>query len=102
MREGTLPAPRWLRSLRPMAPTALRPLCLLLLPRPLEGFILRDQAEDLLRAEGVVAVDPPRVPYGATARLPHVVGDVLANGTAKRLIKALRRNGDRPKAIVIF
>ncbi len=29
---------------------ARRPLCLLLLPRPLEGFILRDQAEDLLRA----------------------------------------------------
>src|SRR3954454_14656131 len=81
---------------------ALRPLCLLLLPRPLEGFILRDQAEDLLRAEGVVAVDPPRVPYGAVARLPHVVGEVLANGVAKRLVKALRRNGDRPKVIVIF
>ncbi|MCW2995224.1 MAG: glycosyltransferase family 4 protein [Conexibacter sp.] len=80
----------------------LRPLCLLLLPRPLEGFILRDQADDLLRAEGVVAVDPPRVPYGATARVPHVLGEVLANGTAKRLIKALRRNGDRPKVVVIF
>jgi hypothetical protein len=79
-----------------------RPLCLLLLPRPLEGFILRDQAEDLLRAEGVVAVEPPRVPYGALARLPHAIGEVLANGVAKRLIKALRRNGDRPKVIVIF
>lgn len=80
----------------------LRPLCLLLLPRPLEGFILRDQAEDLLRAEGVVAVDPPRVPYGALARLPHRVADRLARGVAKRLLKALRRNGDRPKVIVIF
>jgi hypothetical protein len=80
----------------------LRPLCLLLLPRPLEGFILRDQAEDLLRAEGVVAVDPPRVPYGALARLPHRLGDVLAHGVARRLVKALRRNGDRPKVIVIF
>lgn len=80
----------------------LRPLCLLLLPRPLEGFILRDQAQDLLRAEGVVAVDPPRVPYGALARLPHRVADVLAHGVARRLIKALRRNGDRPKVIVIF
>jgi hypothetical protein len=80
----------------------LRPLCLLLLPRPLEGFILRDQAEDLLRAEGVIAVEPPRVPYGALARLPHAIGEVLANGVAKRLIKALRRNGDRPKVIVIF
>ena len=80
----------------------LRPLCLLLLPRPLDGFILRDQAQDLLRADGVVAVDPPRVRYGALARLPPVLGDVLANGVAKRLIKALRRNGDRPKVIVIF
>ncbi|MET0602545.1 MAG: hypothetical protein ABW167_11180 [Baekduia sp.] len=80
----------------------LRPLCLLLLPRPLEGFILRDQAEDLLRADGVVAVDPPRVRYGALARLPPVLGDVLARRVAKRLIKTLRRNGDRPKVIVIF
>jgi hypothetical protein len=80
----------------------LRPLALLLLPRELESFILRDQAEDLLRADGVVAVDPPRVPYGAMARLPHAIADTLAGGVAKRLIKALRRNGDRPKAIVIF
>ncbi|HWI71374.1 MAG TPA: hypothetical protein VNT55_05435, partial [Baekduia sp.] len=55
-----------------------------------------------LRAEGVVAVEPPRVPYGALARLPHAIGEVLANGVAKRLVRALRRNGDRPKVIVIF
>jgi hypothetical protein len=80
----------------------LRPLALLLLPRELDRFILRDQAEDLLRAETVVAVDPPRVPYGALARLPPAIGEALAGGVAKRLIKALRRNGDRPKVIVIF
>jgi hypothetical protein len=80
----------------------LRPLCLLLLPRPLDSFILRDQASDLLRAEGVVAVEPPRIPYGATARVPHVIGEVLASGTSKRLVKALARNGDRPKVVVIF
>jgi hypothetical protein len=82
--------------------TELRPLCLLLLPRPLEGFILRDQAEDLLRAEGVVAVDPPRVPYGALMRVPAPVADVLAGAQARRLMKALRRHGDRPAVIVIF
>ena len=46
------------------------PICVLLLPAPLERFILRDQAEDLLRADGVIAVDPPRMPYGAFARMP--------------------------------
>jgi hypothetical protein len=87
----------------PLVPPAeLRPLALLLLPRPLEGFILRDQAEDLLRAEGVVAVDPPRIPYGALARLPHRLADVLAGRVAKRLVKTLKRNGDRPQVIVIF
>jgi hypothetical protein len=80
----------------------LRPLCLLLLPRALDRFILRDQAEDLLQAEGVVAVDPPRVPYGAVARLPHALGERLARRVAKRLVKALRRNGDTPRVIVIF
>jgi hypothetical protein len=80
----------------------LRPLCLLLLPRELESFILRDQAEDLLRASQVVAVDPPRVPYGALARLPHGLAERMAGTVAKRLIKALRRNGDRPRVVVIF
>jgi len=32
------------------APPTQTPLCLLLLPRPLPQFILRDQAQDLLRA----------------------------------------------------
>ncbi|HEY6761033.1 MAG TPA: hypothetical protein VI318_16165 [Baekduia sp.] len=83
-------------------PTELRPLCLLLLPRPLDGFILRDQAQDLMRAQAVVAVDPPRIPYGALARVPHALGERMANRVAKRLLKVLRRNGDRPKVIVIF
>ncbi|HEX8157334.1 MAG TPA: hypothetical protein VF526_08100 [Solirubrobacteraceae bacterium] len=65
------------------------PRALLLLPRPLEGFILADQARDLLRAPGVVAADPPRVPYGAVARLPEPLRSRLARGTAKRLLRAL-------------
>jgi glycosyltransferase involved in cell wall biosynthesis len=79
-----------------------RPLALLMLPRALEGFIMRDQAEDLLRATQVVAVDPPRIPYGATARLPRGLAERMAGRTANRLIKALRRNGDRARVIVIF
>jgi hypothetical protein len=83
-------------------PDHLRPLCLLLLPRALDGFILRDQAEDLLRAERVVAVEPPRIPYGAVARLPPALGGVVADRVARRLIRALRRRGDRPGVVVIF
>jgi hypothetical protein len=75
------------------------PRALLLLPRPLEGFILADQARDLLRAEGVVAADPPRVPYGAIARLPGPLRDRLARGTARRLLRTL--HGDL-RAVAIF
>ena len=75
------------------------PRALLLLPRPLEGFILGDQARDLLRAEGVAAADPPRVPYGALARLPAPLRARLARGTARRLLRTLR--GDL-RAVAIF
>jgi len=66
------------------------PLCLLLLPRTLEQFILRDQATDLLRSPGVVAIEPARLPYGAYARLPATVGDALAVTQARRLRRGLR------------
>jgi hypothetical protein len=78
------------------------PLCVLLLPRPLERFILRDQAEDLLRADGVVAVDPPRVPYGAYGRLPEPLAAALAARAGRRLVRALRRRRGTPRAVVIF
>jgi hypothetical protein len=75
------------------------PRALLLLPRRLEGFILEDQARDLLRADGVVAADPPAVRYGALARLPGPIRDRLARTTARRLLRALR--GDL-RAVAIF
>ena len=76
-----------------------QPCALLLLPRPLEGFILEDQARNLLRAPGVVAADPPRVRYGAVARLPEGLRGALAHGTARRLLRAL---GGELRAVVIF
>jgi hypothetical protein len=76
-----------------------QPRVLLLLPRRLEGFILEDQARDLLRAPGVVAADPPRVRYGAVARLPGPLRAFLAGVTARRLLRALE--GDL-LAVVIF
>lgn len=78
------------------------PICVLLLPRPLEQFILREQAEDLLRAPGVVAVDPPRLPYGVVGRVPGGVASALGTRQAKRLLKVLRRDRGEPRAVVIF
>ncbi len=75
------------------------PLCLLLLPRTLERFILRDLAEDLLRAPGVVTAGPGRVPYGAFARLPAPVAARVARPLAQRVLHGLP---GRPRVVVIF
>lgn len=84
------------------APQASRPpLCVLLLPRTLESFIQREQAEDLLRAPGVIAVDPPRLRFGAVARMPAALGDAIAARQARRLLGELRGQGD-PRVFVIF
>ena len=80
-----------------------RPICVLLLPTALERFILRDQADDLLRAEGVIAVDPPRMPYGAFMRMPLAIGDGIAARQARRLVRTLRRKvRAEPRVVVIF
>jgi glycosyltransferase involved in cell wall biosynthesis len=73
------------------------PLALLLLPRTLEEFILRDQAEDLLRAPGVVAIEAPKVRYGVLGRLPDWLGSALAVGQARRL-----KLPGVPKVVAIF
>jgi glycosyltransferase involved in cell wall biosynthesis len=73
------------------------PICVLLLPRELEHFILRDQAEDLLSAPGVLAVEPARIPYAAYLRLPASVADGLAATQARRL-----KLPGVPRVVVIF
>ena len=75
----------------------LPPIAVLLLPRELERFILRDQAEDLLAAPGVVAVEPARMSYGVYLRLPEPIADGLAATQARRL-----RLPGEPRVIVIF
>ena len=74
-----------------------RPLCLLLLPAPLEAFALRDRAEDLLTAPGVAAVDPPRMSYRGAARLGESVADGLTMVQARRM-----RLPGTPRALVVF
>jgi hypothetical protein len=74
-----------------------RPLCVLLLPAPLEAFELRERAEDLLTAPGVAAVDPPRLSYSAAARL----GEAFADGLAAVQARRLRLPG-RPLALVLY
>jgi hypothetical protein len=74
-----------------------RPLCLLLLPAPLERFGLRERAEELLSAPGVAAVDPPRLSYTGAARLGEGVADGLAAVQARRM-----RLPGFPRALVVF
>jgi hypothetical protein len=77
-------------------------ICVLLLPEPLKRFALHDQADDLLRADGVVAVDPPRMPYSAFGRVPLGLGDGLAARQGRRLVRTLRRKLGEPRVVVIF
>jgi hypothetical protein len=60
-------------------------IALLLLPRTLESFILRDQAADLLRSPGVVAVEAPGMPYGMLGRLPRTLRAAVARAQARAL-----------------
>lgn len=87
-------------------PLDLRPTCVLLLPRPLGQFILRDQAEDLLRGDDVVAVDPPwgaRGGYGMSLRLSDgPAGTAVARQQAGALLKRLHADARDPRVIVIF
>lgn len=80
----------------------LRPACVLLLPRPLGEFILREQAEDLLRGDDVVAVDPPRPGYGAALRLPEKAAGAVAARQAAAILKGLNADGRDPRVIVLF
>jgi hypothetical protein len=73
------------------------PLLVLLLPAALEGFELRERAEQLLRAPGAVAVEPARVSYGALALLPPSVVYFIAHRQARRM-----RLPGKPRAIAVF
>jgi hypothetical protein len=73
------------------------PIALLLLPRTVDSFILYDQGQDLLRSQGVVAIEAPTISYGVLGRLPDAVARFVAAGQVQRL----RPPGD-PVAAMIF
>jgi hypothetical protein len=73
------------RAMRASDPRDSRPLGVLLLPRELEQFAMGALASDLLRAPGVLAVEPARISYESYLRLPLGVGDGMAAIQAKRL-----------------
>jgi hypothetical protein len=62
-----------------------QPLCVLLLPAPLELIPERERLDDLLTAPGVVGVDPARISYRALSRLPEAIHAGVAAGQARRL-----------------
>jgi len=76
-----------------------RVLAVLLLPQPLEALAAEHPARDLQRADGTVAVDPPRLSYRTQSRMPAEVADALATLQARRLLRAL---DDPVAAVVLF
>lgn len=75
------------------------PVAVLLLPRRVEDFALRGAAEELLRAPGVVAVEPGRLPLSLFGRVPARRAARLARGQARRLTAGLP---GRAVAVVLF
>ena len=71
-----------------------QPLLVLLLPRRLEQFHLEQPVRELLRAPGVVAVDPSRLPL---ARMVPTVAARAAIGQARRM-----KLPGTPAAVAIF
>ena len=71
-----------------------QPLLVLLLPERLERFHLEQPVRDLLQADGVVAVDPSRVPL---ARMVPPVAARAAMGQARRM-----RLPGTPRAVAVF
>ena len=71
-----------------------QPLLVLLLPERLERFHLEQPVRDLLQADGVVAVDPSRVPL--VRMLPSVAARA-AMGQARRM-----RLPGTPHAVAVF
>jgi hypothetical protein len=74
-----------------------QPLCVLLLPHPLEALEHRERLDDLLTGPGVVAVDPARISYRALSRLPEALHAGVAAGQARRLGLP-----GPPRAVVLF
>jgi len=82
---------------RRRGPVPDRALGVLLLPDRLDRMAQRERAEALLRAPGVVAVEPAALGYGATSRLPALLRDRIANGQARRMGLP-----GHPRAVVAF
>jgi hypothetical protein len=79
------------------APTGGPPLLVLLLPARLEDFDQRELAEQLLKAPGALAVEPPRVSYQRLGGLP----PAIAYSVARRQAKRMKLPGT-PAAIALF
>ena len=75
------------------------PVAVLLLPDRLERFARREQAQELLRAPAVVAVEPGLMPFSFVVRAPERTLRRTSGRQAKRL---LRRLPGRPVAVVVF
>jgi hypothetical protein len=73
-------------------------VCVLLLGGAVEALPAGDALADVLRADGVVAVEPARLSYRAQGRIPGELADALAMLQGRRLLRALPAP---PAAVVV-
>lgn len=74
---------------------------LLLLPRPIDQFLLSEHAHDLVRrGDGAVAL-PGRVPYGAIIRAPGPLQGVAASAIARSIARQVPPAWSRSQTVLV-
>lgn len=74
-------------------------MAVLLLPDRLERFAHRAQAQELLRAPAVVAIEPGLMPFSFVVRAPE---RTLRRTSARQARRLVRRLPGRPVAVAVF
>ncbi len=74
---------------------------LLLLPRPLDQFVLGDHARELIETGDGAAALPGRVPYGALVRSPSALRDQVASSLARSLAKSIPRDWSASDTVIV-
>lgn len=74
---------------------------LLLLPRPLDEFVLGDHARELVETAGGAVALPGRLPYGALLRAPRPLRAGIGRAIGRRLARTIPRDWAPDQTVLI-